>query len=348
MRATLSFCILFLSLHPAQAAENPAHRNAGIFFGAPQASAREWREETFATPPEFAPATELQMTAETFRRMQSELVGTVENGADLVVLVRSSSEARSLLNSWKQKGGSESRFKPMVISHDSFWYQDYGPFYSLDGSGALVSNDFTYNRYNRRNDDLVPERLASAQGLRNRKVSMAYEGGNFISDGKGRCFATSRIYQQNPQLSKEEVNRLMEANLGCRDLVVLASMVDDITFHIDLFAKMVNDHTFIVGDFVDHPRNREIVNRNAATLQALGYQVHRIPVRSPGSMDYRTHANAFLLNGYVLLPNYGIPEDREAAALYEKLGFRVVNIDVSDLTGSGGAVHCILRSKPRP
>lgn len=348
------YLLLFAALLPRPApAESlaPTHRyygmRSGLPAGTPRAGEAEFRERTLYTPAEFAPAAELQMTAETFRRMERGLVGTIDRVADLVVLVRNEREARTLASEWKQLGGNEARLKPQVITYDSFWYQDYGPFYSVDPSGALVSNDFVYNRYNRRNDDAVPEKLAAGQGTVNRKVTMNYEGGNFISDGKGRCFASTRIFEQNPQLTQAQVKQLMEANLGCRELIALTPLLDDITYHIDLFAKMTDDHTFIVGDFVDHPRNKEIMDRNAATLQALGYAVHRLPVHSPSPRDYRTHVNAFLLNGYVLLPSYDDEGgNREAAALYERLGFKVVGVDVSDLTGSGGAVHCILRSKP--
>lgn len=356
MRTLLFHFLLTVSVSAAHAAAPTTslpstHRNYGLGLAAPLASlpadSPQFREQSLYTPAEFDPATELQMTAETFQRMHRQLVGTVDRTADLVVIVRNSSEARSVASAWKSAGGAENRLRTQMIAHDSFWYQDYSPFYSVGADGKLVSNDFVYNRYNRVNDDAVPERLAQQQGVMNRKVTMFYEGGNFISDGKGRCFATSRIYQQNPQLSQDQVKQLMAANLGCRELIVLTAMVDDITFHIDLWAKMIDDHTFLVGDLVDHPRNKEIVDKNAATLAALGYNVVRFPVHSPASMDYRTHVNAFFINGYVILPEYGGEGDREAVPLYEKLGFKPIVIDVSDLTGAGGAVHCILRSKPR-
>lgn len=344
----LNILLLLLALvsAPAFAALPEGHRDARLSLSSALPLEQEFREQTLLTPAEFAPASELQMTSETFRRMETALVGTIDQVADIVVIVRDTSEGRNLSAGFKAKGGNTARLRTLALARDSFWYQDYGPIYSIDALNALVSNDFTYSRYNRRNDDAIPEKLAAAQNVRNRKVTMNYEGGNFISDGKGTCFASSRIYQQNSQLPENEVNQLMDASLGCRKLVVLTPLLDDITYHIDLFAKMVDDHTFVVGDFPDHPRNREIMNRNAATLQALGYTVHRLSVRNPSSQEYLTHVNSFLLNGFALVPQYGVPEDREAVELYTRLGFKVLPIDTADLSHSGGAVHCILRSKP--
>lgn len=167
-----------------------------------------------------------------------------------------------------------------------------------------------------------------------------------ISDGQGRCFTSSRIYEQNSQLSQAEVDQIMRLELGCRSLSVLEPLADDVTFHIDLFAKLVNLKTFIVGDFVDHKVNQERMNRNVEKLQRLGYKVHRLKVRSPVARVYLTHLNSFLLNGTVLLPSYGVPEDLEAAKLYQSLGFQIIQFPAQDLVLQGGSIHCVMRSLP--
>lgn len=306
----------------------------------------EFLERTLVTPTEFAPSTELQMTSETFRRIQRAIIGTLDQQIDFVVLVSSDSEAQRITSDFGRLGGNTSRVKALNIRHNSFWYQDYGPIYSIDGDGKLVSNDFNYTRYNRYQDDASPEVLAGIQGVRNRKVTMNYEGGNFVADGKGTCFASHRIYDQNPQLRPAQVDDLMKASLGCQKMVILTPLVDDVTFHIDLFAKLVADNTFFVGDFPAGTENKELQDENARALEAMGYDVVRIPVLNPNSGNYLTHINTFLINGYALMPTYGIKEDKIAKAAYERAGYKVLEIDSRDLQNTGGAVHCILRSKP--
>lgn len=308
--------------------------------------AREFAERSLATPPEFAPASELQMTSETFRRIERAVIHTVDQTADLIVLVNSDAEGARLINEFRGLGGNVDRLKPVNISHNSIWYQDYGPIYAIDADGSLVSNDFTYARYNRHADDASPGTLARLQSVRNRPVTMNYEGGNFISDGHGACFASHRIYDQNPQLREDQVNDLMRANLGCQKMVILTPLVDDITYHIDLFAKLVAENTFMVGDFPEGTENKTIMDENARVLESMGYQVRRIPVQNPNSENYLTHINTFLINGYALMPIYGIPEDRVAKEAYEQAGFKVLEINARDLQNTGGAIHCILRSKP--
>ena len=89
------------------------------------------------------------------------------------------------------------------------------------------------------------------------------------------------------------------------------------------------------------------MDQNAQTLRSLGYAIHRIPVRSPWSGNYQSHINSFLINGFAIVPAYGIAEDGIARAAYANLGYQVLMVNASDLSGSGGAVHCILRSKPK-
>lgn len=339
--------VLVVVAAAAQAAPlNPQHRNFGIAPSQARPSLRDFAAEALYTPSEYATASELQMTEDTFDRIASSIAGTVDKSTSIVVLVNYSSRVSAVTSAYQSYGGDTSKLKVVVVPTDSFWYQDFGPIYSVDASGELVSNDFIYSRFNRHNDDTTPARLAKLQGVKNRQVSMDYEGGNFISDGHGTCFASSRVYQQNPNLSQSEVQGLMKANLGCQKTVILTPLEDDDTFHIDLFAKLVSDRTFLVGDFVDHPRNQQIMNQNAQILQNMGYNIVRIPVRMPELGTYYTHINSFLINGYALLPTYGIAEDQTAAEAYRKLGYKVLPVDAADLAPSGGALHCILRSKP--
>lgn len=296
-------------------------------------------------PAEFAPASELQMTAETFLNYVADFSRIQDRVGSFTVLARSTAAAEELREAFRAAGGRSAKLRPRVVSHDSFWFQDFGPIYVRTASG-IESRDFSYTRYNRVRDDEVPGALGALDGTVNVKVALRFEGGNFISDGAGTCFSSTRIYEQNSELPPAEVRTRMKSALGCDRLVTLAPLVDDVTFHIDLFAKLVGPKTFIVGDFIDHPVNRAAMDRNARALEALGYRVLRLPVRNAGK-GYATHLNSFLLNGTVLLPEYGIPEDETAEALYTDLGYRVEKLSAAHLIGYGGALHCILRSRPQ-
>jgi agmatine/peptidylarginine deiminase len=343
------FLVLFFVLSSAfaYAGDDTDHRVNPVTQTTTQPSREEYARDTLFTPGEFAKVSELQMSKTTFEKIAKQAAGTLDQVVDFRVIVRSESEANYLREKFKSYGGNVDRLYTSVINYDSIWYQDYGPIYSVDATGELVANDFIYNRYGRVNDDKVPVKIAAIEQTSLRKVTMNYEGGNFVSDGHGTCFASTRMYQQNPQLNANQVNELMRANLGCENLVALKPLENDITYHIDLFAKLVDYHTFFVGDFIDQPTNKKIMDENAKTLESLGYKVERIKVRSTSASNHRTHINTFLVNGYAIMPTYGIPEDDLSAHAYEAMGFKVLRIKSNDLEGQGGAIHCIMRSKPQ-
>ena len=309
-------------------------------------TARDYQPKGVVTPAEFMPASELQMTEYTFNLLGHPLVGTVEESAKIVVLVTSASAKARVESQWQQWGGLPQHLKAWVSTHNSIWYQDYGPIYARGSDGHLVSNDFTYNRSGRTQDDAVPAHLATLDGITNNPVGMNYEGGNFVSDGHGRCLASKKILTQNANLTRTQVEQLMAANLGCAELLLFEPLQDDYTLHIDLFIKLVGVDTAFVGDFVDHPENNRIMDANAQRLVDMGYHVQRLPVRSRGAKNYLTHINTFTINGWALVPEYGVAEDQDAKAAYEAAGFKVILIPAQDLENTGGAIHCILRSKP--
>jgi len=350
LRSSVAFAIVagtFAQASPTDAI-HPYHRVAGIvqpvLLGKPLRD--EFVRKALFTPAEFQPASELQLSYPAFKYFKKALIGTVEKTAIIRVLVDSARTGQAMLQEYQSLGGDASRLKPEVTRFDSLWYQDYGPIYAYDAQGILFSNDFVYNRYGRKNDDAVPASVAKADGMRNNPVSMFYEGGNFISDGQGTCIASTRIFQQNPQMTQQEITTLMFANLGCQRFITLTPLVEDITYHIDLFAKLVAPKTILLGDFYDHPRNKQIMDENAKKLSQMGYEVVRLPVKTRGSQNYLSHINTFLINGYALMPTYGIQEDAVSAKVYQNAGFKVIGIPSQSLEGTGGAIHCILRSKP--
>jgi hypothetical protein len=62
----------------------------------------------------------------------------------------------------------------------------------------------------------------------------------------------------------------------------------------------------------------------------------------------RTYTNAFIANNVVLLPVYGLPEDEEAAAIFQDLlpGRTIHPIDATGIIAAGGAWHCVTMGTP--
>jgi agmatine/peptidylarginine deiminase len=182
---------------------------------------------------------------------------------------------------------------------DSNWIRDYGPeIVSADGLRYMI--DMSYypqltkncrHLFGRVKDDAVPSRLPSYGGASwNNPVfrpKLRMEGGNLQTDGNGTCFRTRRVTNARNDFSRwsyteEELNEVIKQYYNC-DVVVLESMVGGVIDHIDMWMTVISAKTILVGKYEpeDDPENAAILDRNARTLEKLGYRVVRIPMPKP-------------------------------------------------------------------
>ncbi|MFH1530338.1 MAG: agmatine deiminase family protein [Pseudomonadota bacterium] len=240
---------------------------------------------------------------------------------------------------------------------DAIWTRDYGPISHVTLDGEIGFADFRYY-HGRHWDDAIPAKLAASWGVNAFRPSMSYEGGNFMADAQGTCYATEKIYQQNAGHTKSEVDQWMSEYAGCKQLVTLIWPKGLGTGHIDMFAKLMDETTVILGEYDPalQPQNAAILDDNAALLEALttagskSLEIFRIPMPWDETKVWYTYTNALILNDMVLVPVYSKFKDLEAQALevYEaaapQLSIWTVNSD--SIIPSGGAIHCVTMTVP--
>ncbi|MBN1296154.1 agmatine deiminase family protein [bacterium] len=268
------------------------------------------------------------------------------------VVVESASQQSTVSNHLLNSGISLDNVEFLVFNMDSVWMVDYGPFFvQVDGEREIV--DHIYDRFGRWNDDAFPSNLGSAWGLPVYESDLRIEGGNFIADGAGICFITDRVIEQNQAyLTEQEVYDRLESYCGCETVHVL-DRLEDGTGHIDMFAKLLDADTMLMGQYDPGDPEYTVLENNAAAVAALvastgePYEVVRIPM--PGSPSaYWTYSNSIIVNEHVFVPTYNDPLDAVAMAVYQAAmpDHTIVSIDASDVIGSGGAVHCTTKVVP--
>ncbi|MCP4603340.1 MAG: T9SS type A sorting domain-containing protein, partial [Proteobacteria bacterium] len=132
----------------------------------------------------------------------------------------------------------------------------------------------------------------------------------------------------------------------------------DLTGHIDMFCKLLNDSLFIVGEYgwqdLCYPGDDVMLDELAADLSSLNnldgrpFTVARMPMGpwdpdGPYCAINRTHTNSLILNDKVLVPVYGFASDAEALTIYETLmpGYEIIGIDSENIIPYAGAIHCV-------
>jgi len=253
-------------------------------------------------------------------------------------------------------------YSPVDAPIDTVWARDYGPFGLSAKQGKVGIVDAVYRHYQyRRNDDALPVNLGKAKKIDVFGMKLILDGGNVMVDSAGDLFMTKRVYIWNSGMRPEQVDAALKEYLKVKNIYTFeyAGYPDqpaDGTGHIDMFMKLLNDHTVLVSTAETEPfkSNSEkaiafFKDRTAPDGQP--YKVITVKGWEEHGVWY-TYTNSLIVNKTAILPSYsGHPgEEAAAKAAYEDgiPGVTVVPVGSDESIGSGGSIHCVTQTIPAP
>ena len=256
---------------------------------------------------------------------------------------------------------------------DDTWARDFGPI-TVEKGGQLLLLDFVFNgwggKFAARRDNAVTRTLWQRGAFgktRIEPVDFVMEGGSIESDGRGTLLTTSRCLlnpNRNAGRSREEIERMLAPLLGAGRFLWLENgrlEGDDTDSHVDTLAR------FAPCDTIVHVACPEATDPHFADLQAMAaelkafrtregrpYRLLPLPWPSPrfdeeGGRLPATYANFLVINGAVLVPTYGDPNDAEALNAIGQafFGRRMIGIPCLPLIQQHGSLHCVTMQLPR-
>ena len=299
------------------------------------------------------------------------------------------------------------KFRFLETNIDSIWFIDSGPLPLVDkATQKMAFADFRYY-HERPYDDGVPTTLgrtlksfgmgANADTYR---MPVSTEGGTFQSTSDGICFTgTRQLYSMSCQITgcdpstggvpswqnggnqnlnisqiqnhpmAKELGKQWKDYAGCKETVITYSVTDDGTGHLDMYFKVIDDNTLLVGEYkapfqagTKQQENAALLDETAAYLQnyvkpdGSKFTVHRLVM--PGHRNTNdgwvpfTYINSTFINGLNLWPATVYPEweasRNEAQAKWEEImpDYDHIWIDSTTLSFWSGAIHCITRTIP--
>jgi agmatine deiminase len=232
-------------------------------------------------------------------------------------------------------------------------------------------------------DQMVPLKLAEIEGVDRYKAPLVMEGGSFHVDGEGTLLTTEECLLspgRNPDLGKEQIEQHLKDYLGLERIVWLGRGIDpdETTGHVDDVACFVRPGVVLAAVTEDESDWRhELLQDNLRRLEqatdAKGrkLEIHTLPMpaimeytedeawgvdtaegsipRHAGDKTAASYLNFLIVNGGVILPSFGDPNDAVAKAKLEELfpERRVVTVPGREIVLGGGNVHCITQQQPR-
>ncbi|MEM6684452.1 MAG: agmatine deiminase family protein [Bacteroidota bacterium] len=263
---------------------------------------------------------------------------------------------------------------------DDVWVRDNGPIYVKDAQGNLVIQDWGFNGWGRKTDELsglpinyehcdaIPNKIAQRQGIERVDINniMINEGGSIVIDGNGTlmaCKSSILNANRNPGMTQETAETLFTKYLGVTNFIWLDGQAGlELTDqHIDVFAVFGNATTIVTmnqNDLLAYDVLQSDIDRLYAAKNKNGeaYTFLQIPLtqntvkKTDGTdLGYKgSYINYYIANTKVLVPNYNDPNDTVANQLIQSLypTRTVVGIDVRNLYENGGMVHCVTQQQP--
>jgi agmatine deiminase len=256
------------------------------------------------------------------------------------------------------------------------WIRDYGPNFLIGPRGELAYNDWIFNAWGNKyeelkKDDTIPSRLEPILKLRRFSPGIVMEGGSIEVNGAG-CVLTSEQCllhpNRNPGLSQTEIEQYLKGYLGVTKVLWLGEGIvgDDTDGHIDDIARFVAPDV-IVCAIEDDPAdaNYEILQDNLARLRSMtdaagnSFEIATLPMpgivggESTTARDLErlpaSYANFYIANSVVLAPVFGHANDARAVETLQKFfpTRRVVPINCEPLVWGMGTIHCVTQQQPQ-
>lgn len=254
------------------------------------------------------------------------------------------------------------------------WARDHAGITVIDNGKAIVQ-DFIFNgwgnKFEARLDNLITPSLFQRGFVQNCKLQsfdFVLEGGSIESDAQGTILTTTACLlekNRNPQYSQQEIEEILKRNFGAEkvlwlDYGYLAG--DDTDSHIDTLARFCDENTIAyVGCNDANDEHFEALQKMKQQLQTFSnangqsYQLVELPFADPcfdeeGHRLPATYANFTIINGAVLVPVYGLPQDETAqeilAGCFPEREIIPVNCRV--LIEQHGSLHCVTMQYPEP
>ncbi|MDD3165224.1 MAG: agmatine deiminase [Oscillospiraceae bacterium] len=233
-------------------------------------------------------------------------------------------------------------------------------------------------------DDQVAQKICEIEKVESyRTDGFVLEGGSIHVDGEGTVMTTEMCLLsegRNPDLSREEIEQTLCDYLGCEKVIWIKDGIDpdETNGHIDDVACFVapGEVACIWTDDPSHPfyqQARDAYETLTAATDAKGrkLKVHKLCLtkqpcylegaetidsvegtqpRENGEISIASYMNFLIINGAVILPQYG--DENDALAVEQTKAMfpdrEIVGVMTKEVAFGGGNVHCITQQQPAP
>ncbi|WP_457743660.1 agmatine deiminase family protein [Sulfurimonas sp.] len=244
---------------------------------------------------------------------------------------------------------------------DDTWARDCSAITIIE-NGEKKLLDFTFNawggKFQALKDNQMSKYLAKQYKTPIKQIDFVLEGGAIESNGEDTILTTSACMlnkNRNPSLNAVETTQKLKDFFGAKDILYLHHGYlagDDTDSHIDTLARFIDQNTIMYVQCQNkNDEHYKELKQMEEELQIIAKEknLHLIPLPMTEPIYFNnerlpaTYANFLFVNGAILLPIYGVKEDKDALKIFQKTfpDREIVPIDCSILIRQHGSLHCV-------
>lgn len=262
------------------------------------------------------------------------------------------------------------------------WLRDFGPVFLIKtGPGAgrsLAGLDCGFNGWGRRHTTPtivgLAKTLLTDMRVERLETPIVTEGGALETDGEGTLLLTESSIvndNRNPGRSRQEIEGELVRCLGVEKVIWIPGRpgIDSTDCHIDALARFVRPGVILLSKANEaKPTDWTVVCEEALEIlssatDAKGRPFEILEVEEPDEECFGrppkgvdsdrpvgSYVNYLLVNGGVILPQFGDPAHDTAAIRIAQRVFgderRICPVLIEELTLRGGGIHCCTQEIP--
>ncbi len=232
------------------------------------------------------------------------------------------------------------------------------------------------------NDDQVARKVCEIEGVDSyRTEGFVLEGGSFHVDGEGTVLTTEMCLLsegRNPDMDKSAIEKMLRNYLNVEKVLWIKDGIDpdETNGHIDDVACFVRpgevaciwtddkSHPFYevaeaafrtLSQAVDAKGRKLKLHKLCLTKEPVLLQgaetidtVEGTPPREDGEVCIASYMNFLIVNGGIILPQYGDENDALAIKQVQEMfpDHEVVGVQTKEVAQGGGNIHCITQQQP--
>lgn len=231
-------------------------------------------------------------------------------------------------------------------------------------------------------DEQIAQKICEIEGIDTYRMDdFVLEGGSITVDGEGTLITTEMCLLspgRNPDMTKEEIEVKLKNHLNLEKIIWVKDGIDpyETNGHIDDVACFIRpgEVACIYTEDESHPFYKEAQAAYATLSQATDakgrkLKVHKLCVtqkpcylkdadtidlvegtlpREEGEISIASYMNFLIVNGGIILPQYGDANDELAVQQVQAMfpDYQIVGVRTEEVAYGGGNIHCITQQQP--